>query len=833
MFERKVMRQNDTVNILMVDDQPAKLLTYEAILDGLDANLIAAASGREALKHLLRDDIAVVLMDVNMPEINGFELAQIIREHPRHQKISIIFVSADYVTDVDRLKGYDTGAVDYVSVPIVPEVLRAKVGVFVELYRKTRQLEQLNCELERRVAERGKRSETFAALGRRLAAASAAKEAAQIIAEVTDCLVGWDAFVFTLYAGASDTVQPVLAYDIMNGRRAEAPLSSSDTPTLIVRQVLREGAQLILRDRSELDQRPVEAFGDTARPTASLMFVPMYSGETAVGVISAQSYTCQAYVDDDLATFQALADHCSGALERIQTSEALRVRDQRMREMIEASSDMFQNVRPDGSCEYANRAWRETLGYGADELARLNIFDIIHPDSRAHCQAAFQQILSGQVINQIEAIFVTKDGRSIALEGSINCRFVDGQPVVTQGIFHNVTERRQAEIVRAQLAMIVNASHDAIFSVAADSRVISWNAGAERICGYRADEIIGRSVLKLVPRELRTERIEFYEHFTRGEQLTVFTEEVWKHKDGRLIDIGITVSPITSEGRVTGFAGVARDITAQKRAEAALAEARDAALEASRLKSEFLATMSHEIRTPMNGVIGMAELLLDTELDDEQREFAETINDSGQALLAIINDILDYSKIEADKIRLDASPFSPVDLLGGVGNILGVRARDKRIGLSAEISGDVPPYLLGDAGRLRQVLLNLAGNAVKFTEQGSVRIRAELDCTSSDDVSLRFTISDTGIGIPAAAQPKLFQPFSQADGSTTRQYGGTGLGLAISKRLVELMGGAIGCESVEDQGSTFWFTARFGRVAGIDASQPTTWARRQEDRIAF
>jgi len=493
------------------------------------------------------------------------------------------------------------------------------------------------------------------------------------------------------------------------------------------------------------------------------------------------------------------------------TAERLRDSEARYRQLVENAQDIIYRTDKWGFFTYVNPVATRTLGLPPDHILGRHFLELIREDHRgrveAHLKAQFRDRVGS---TYDEFIALTRSGDEIWIGQNVQLLTEGGQVVGFQAVARDITRRKRAEEAlereRRQLRDVVAHAPVAMAILDAEGALIAhseqwlslWRLSSVPLPARRHADALPGALAEAVARARRGTVVSSDEHLV-------------ERPDGSAVYVAWALHPWRAPGGETaGVVAVAQDIDV-------LVRARQAAQETSRVKSEFLANVSHELRTPLNGVLGMARLLLDTPLDPTQREYGETIRRSGRELLAVVDAILDFARAESGKLELEHTELEPRKVVELACATVAAEAKAKGLTMSVLVGEDVPPTVRGDASRLQQVLANLLGNAVKFTPRGGVVVRAGLARTGSDTL-LRFEVADTGIGIDTATQARLFQPFVQAE-SPTRRHAGAGLGLALCRRIVNAMGGQIGVRSEAGQGSTFWFTARLGRVSSTSATE--------------
>ena len=469
--------------------------------------------------------------------------------------------------------------------------------------------------------------------------------------------------------------------------------------------------------------------------------------------------------------------------------------------IVSSSDDAIISKDLNGNITSWNPAAERIFGYLSDEAIGKHISIIIPPESLKEEDYILGQIKQGKRVDHFQTVRRKKDGQSVDLSVTISpIRDSEGTIIGASKVARDTTTIQAAERASAYLSAIIESSDDAIISKDLNGFITSWNKSAERIFGYTAEEVIGRHITLIIPAERLKEEDKILTTLKTGNRVDHF-ETLRRNKNGNLVPVSITVSPIRdSAGNIVGASKVSRDISDRITAEEAIKDN-------NRKKDEFLANMSHELRTPMNAVIGLSHLLLRMELPEQAKKFVDTLKISADSLMDLINDLLDFAKIESDSFQVETIEFNLAEQLEKAISVINVRAHEKNLVLYVNYAPSLNRYYMGDPLRIHQVLMNLLSNAVKFTDKGSI----EIDISGTDDPEtastlVTFKVSDTGIGIQPEKLDTIFEKFTQADASITRRYGGSGLGLAISKACVEKMGGTITVDSQQAIGTTFTVT---------------------------
>jgi PAS domain S-box-containing protein len=501
---------------------------------------------------------------------------------------------------------------------------------------------------------------------------------------------------------------------------------------------------------------------------------------------------------------------------RKRMEEELRESKERYQSLIECLGEGIVSV-GQRRVLIANPAAEDIFGVPRGGLIGIKLSDFIHPEDIPLLASESRRERGER--NTFELRMIRPDGERRTLQMTATPQYdTSGQFQSSLGVIRDITEEKSLLQKLRLLARTLDSVDECVSICDPDDRLLFVNRAFLRTYGYEERNLMGENI-SIIRSPLNSSEVT--DGILPGTMAGGWRGELWNRKrDGADFLVMLnTAAVIGGNGRVEATVGVARDITERKRAEAELTRTRDDAESANKVKSEFLAMMSHEIRTPMNGMIGMTGLLLDTQLTPEQRDYAETVRKSGDALLTVINDILDFSKIEAGKLLIECFPFDLRLVIEEVNEMLAPKAEEHDLELVLEYPSSLPRHFIGDAGRIRQVVTNLVGNAIKFTPRGSVRVT--VDCVGQDTqtAQMRVAVQDTGVGIPQEKLALLFAKFSQVDSSITRRYGGTGLGLAIAKQLIELMGGSVGVESRLGEGSEFSFTLPLRQDA-----EPRAWA---------
>lgn len=508
-----------------------------------------------------------------------------------------------------------------------------------------------------------------------------------------------------------------------------------------------------------------------------------------------------------------------------------------LKAVIDTAVDGIIIIDRRGAIKLFNSACETLFGYDPAEVLGQNVRMLMPAPYREEHDSYisnYQQTGIRKIIGiGREVVGQRKDGSTFPMELSVGEAEADGD-LLYVGIIRDISERkRNLEALRAseaKMRAVIETAVDGLIIIDGEGRIQIFNPACEQLFGYSPSEVVGQNVRMLMPAPYRQEHDSYIGNYKRtGERkiIGIGREVVGQRKDRSTFPMELSVGEAqTPDGRV--FVGIIRDVSERKTAMEAVTSAKQAEA-ANRAKSEFLATMSHELRTPMNGILGMAGLLLDTPLTAEQRDYAEAVQKSGETLLTLLNNILDLSKIEAGRFELYDRPFDPNEVLDGIAAIWESQANRK--GLEFFVTNDLRGVsaLIGDPDRLRQILVNLVSNAVKFTSGGFVALRVKREASMGEKVVLRFEVKDSGIGIAEDVQSRLFRKFEQADATTARTYGGSGLGLAICRQLTEMMGGHIGLVSAPGRGSTFWVTLPFDVVESESYGGPNNQDRKRPE----